>query len=636
MRRNARSWFIKVALAVISLVFIFFMGGGTRIGSGPSAVAVVDGDEISLADFQRAQLNNRAYYQDLYGDNLTPELLKALDIPSASLSRLVDTRLLVQEARRLGLMIPDETVRRAIRNIDAFERDGEFSPSIYKTVLQRQSLTPAAFEASMREELLVNQLRDIVSQGVHVSEEEAWEAYRTENSKITLSYIELKGSDFENAVELSEDDVRNFFEKNDERYRRPASAGIRYLAYSPDIFSSRTGVSQEEIEEYYELNRTSEFTQQEAVGARHILKRVPQDASDEKKTEIRKEIEAIAKRIADGEDFAELAKKHSDDATGTAGGDLGIFGRLKMVKPFEEAAFALEEGEVSDIVETRFGFHIIKVYERQPAGTRKLEEVREEIRKLLARRKAGDIAFDAAAACSAAVVDGATMEEVAAEDGLEIQTTPLLSRGDLIPGIGRAPDLVDAALALRKDKANISDPIKVGDTYYVVSLADQKQSYIPELADVREQVEEALRRKRGAEAALERADALLVDLQAGKKLDEVAAQASLEVKYTDPFNPSGNFVPGLGNVSGLKELAFQATEDGEALGRSFPHRGNAYVFVRKSFEEPDREDFDEVRDDRIEALRAQRELQAYTQFVKALKSNTEITYNPDLVQSVMP
>jgi peptidyl-prolyl cis-trans isomerase D len=635
MRRNARSWFIKIALGIICLVFVFFMGGGGQIGGGPAAVAVVDSTEISIADFQRAQLNNQAYYRDLYGDSLSPEMLDALDIPSASLSRLVDTTLMSQEAHRLNLLIPDETVRREIRGIDVFQRDGDFSPAQYRSVLQRQGLSPSAFEASMREEMLVNQLRDVVAQGVIVTEDDAWEKFQRGASEISLSFVQLKSSNFEDAVEVSEEDVELFFEEQGERWRRAESAGVNYLAYSPESFQGSAGVSEEEIEEYYLLNVDTEFTTEEQIGARHILKRVATDASDDDKAATRTAMEAVASKLADGADFEELAKTESEDSTASDGGDLGMFGRQKMVKPFENAAFALAEGEVSGITETRFGLHLIKVYKRQAPQERKLEDSRDEIRNKLAARKSTDIAFDKAAEASVAMVDGASMEEMAQADGLTIKSTPLLDRDQqIVPGVGRAPSFIEAALAL-ESKTEVSDPVKAGNTWYVLQLADQQASYVPELADVREEVEAEFRKRGASRLARERADKLLASARESN-LADAAKEASLEVGEAGPVRRDNNFIKGIGALPAVVEATFRTTADGELLPRSFVHRGNAYVLARGELSEASREDFDEVKEERLAELERGRSLEAYTAFVNYLKERASITYNPDLVASVRP
>ncbi len=633
MRRNARSWAISVALGVISLVFIFYMGGGARIGSGPQAVAKVDDTMITLNELERARVRNERRYREQMGGNLTADMLRALDLPSRTLNQMIDRTVLVHEAERVGLRVPDDTLRSAIQRVEAFQRNGAFSPGLYRVLLRQEGLTPAAFEQSMREDILVQQLLDPIRRGVHVTEEQAFEQYRRDNDKITLAYIAVSSSQFKDQVEIDEEGLTKFFEENAEQYRRPEQVRIRYVAYSPEAFEGKAEVTDEDIEEYYYLNAESEFSVPERVGARHILKKVPPDADEETRKAARAAIEAAAKRIAGGEDFAAVAREVSDDASAADGGDLGMFERGKMVKPFEEAAFALEEGQVSDIVESPFGFHIIQVYKHEKSGQKPIEEVRNEIAAKLAKEKAAEMAFDLAAADAADIADGAPLESLASERGLEIQTTPLLAKGDMVPGIGAAPTLIETALAL--DEGETSDPIHIGKSYYLVQVAERKPSYVPELSEVREQVENAYRRQLTANRARERAEELLEKLRSGAKIETVAAEAGLEVETTEPFDRRGAYIPGLGNLRGLKEAAFQTKADGEVLPRVFTYEGDAYVCVRSGYEEAERAEFEKVKDTYLERLRQQLEQSAVDAFVAQLKQHADISFNKTLVEQFL-
>ena len=298
MRRNARSWVVSVALGIISLVFVFYMGGGARIGSGPQAVAMVGDTQITMNELQRARTRNEQRYREQAGGKLTREMLRALDLPSMTLNQLIDRTVLVQEAERIGLRVPNDSLRMAIRQVPAFQRNGSFSPGVYKMLVRQQGLSAAGFEHSMREDILVQQLLDVIRRGVHISEDQAFEKYRRENDKISLRYIDVPSSAFRDKVTIDEEALTAFFDENSEQYRRPEQVRIRYAAYAPDAFVAQTTVDDEAIEEYYYLNSDREFTSSERVGARHILKKVAPDADEQTKAAARAALEAIAKRIA--------------------------------------------------------------------------------------------------------------------------------------------------------------------------------------------------------------------------------------------------------------------------------------------------------------------------------------------------
>lgn len=627
MRRNARSWGIKVALGAIVLTFIFFMGGGGQIGAGPSALATVGDLEISRMDFELARSRNENYFRNQFQGQMNEQMLKALDIPSMTLRQLVDGATLRVEATRLGLMVPDDAVRDTLLRVSAFQRDGSFSPTLYRQTLQAQGLSPSTFEESVRRELLESQMADIVRRGAYVSEDEAWETYNRENRKITLSYVAVDSDPFELTVVTDEEGLQTFFEAKQEEYRRPASMRVRYLGYRVADAAKTVEVSEDEIVEYYELHKSSEFDRAEEVAARHILKRVDKDADEAAKKAAREAIEAVAAKIADGADFAETAEAESDDPGSAAkGGDLGSFGRGRMVPPFDAAAFSMEVGEVSDVVETDFGFHIIQVYDKQAAGVKPLEEVRDYIRDRIAENLAVDLVFERSAEDAAAIAEGSSLETIAEERGTKVEETPMFSDGDVVPGIGAAPAFVATAAALA-DVGATSDVVKVGRDYYILSLAERKDSYIPPLAEVREEVEKAYRAEKALDLARERADELLAELKSGRSLDDVAAEGGLEVSQTEPITESSQVVGSLGAVSGLADVAFRTTADGEPLARSFAIGAKAYVFVRTSLEEAEREEFETAKKETIDRLRTQRQQEALDEFVRALKEKQQIVYN---------
>src|SRR4029079_739555 len=222
-----------------------------------------------------------------------------------------------------------------------------------------------------------------------------------------------------------------------------------YLAYTPKAFAGQAPVTDEAIEEYYVLNE-DEFKTEETVSARHILKKVDSDADENAKAAARDAITKVKARIDAGEDFAKVAEEESqDEGSAKNGGDLGSFGRGKMVQPFEDAAFALQPGQTSDIVESPFGFHLIQVYDHKAAGTRSLADVHDEIAHELTDKAAAERAFDLAASDAAELTaKHADLEKIAGDRSLEIKTTDMISKGAIVPDVGPDPAFVEGALAL--------------------------------------------------------------------------------------------------------------------------------------------------------------------------------------------
>ncbi len=628
MRRNARSWAVKAALSIIVAVFILFMGKGYMIGKGQGAIATVGKIQVTLPEFQLAKARNETYFRNQFQGQMNDQLLKALDIPSMTLRQLVDGAALRGEAQRLGLNITDEAVRDSLRRIDAFQRGGVFSPTVYKEVVRSQGMSTGMFEESVRRDMLGSQLADIIRRGTHVSEDEAYQEYLRLNRKMTLAYLELDTMPLAEQVVVDEAALNKFFGEHNENYRRPESVSVRYIAYKVSDYAAKTTVSDEEISDYYDVHKNAEFSREEQVAARHILKRVAEDADEATKKAARDAIDAVAARLAAGEDFETVAKAESQDpGSASKGGDLGFFGRGRMVPAFEKAAFSLERGKVSDVFESDFGFHVLQVYDKKPAGTATLDEVKGEIRTKIAEQKASDKVFEDAAADAAGLADGAKFDTLAQERGVKIEETPLLSKGAIIPGVGDAPAFFQAADALEKPGDSDSQPVKVGRDYYVISLGSRKDSYIPQFAEARDAVEKDYRKEQGLDAGRKRADEWLAAAKSGTSLEQIAQQNQLEVKKSESFTADAKVVGGLGAIAGLGEVAFKTAKDGEPLARTFVSGNKGYVFARDSVSEGTRDDFDQQKDEMFTQLRKQREQAALDEFIRDLKEKAKISYN---------
>lgn len=627
MRRNARSFGIKVALGVISLVFVFFMGGGGQIGAGPRALATVGDIEVTRQEYELAQRRNESYFRQQFQGQINAEMLKSLNIPKMTLDQLIDGAALRSEAERLGLSVTPDAIRDQLRRVPSFQSNGQFSPNLYRDTLRSQGMTPGAFEETVRQDLLEAQLADIIRRGAHASEDQAWDAYQRANRKMKLSYVAIDAEPLEAGVSLDEAALTAYYENKQENWRRPPSVKVRALAYKVPDTAAKIEVSDFELNEYYELNKNTEFQSQEQVGARHILKKVDKDAGDDAKAAARAAIDAIAKQLADGGDFEAIAEAESEDPGSAAkGGDLGLFGRGEMVPPFDAAAFTLEVGKTSDVVETDFGYHIIRVYEKVEAGVSPFDKVKDQIKTTLATRAAIDRVFDDSAEDAAKIADGATLESVATARGVAIEELPLFSQGDVVPGIGQAPAFLEASFLLA-NPGDVSQPAKVGNDYYLIELVERKDSTIPTLDEVRTEIDAALRTEKAIDLARERADELLAEVKAGATLAQIAQRNGLTVETAEDVGGNASFVKGVGAVQGLAEVASSATKDGEPLSRSFVSGGKAFLFVRDSVTEASRESFDAVKDDEITRLKTAREQEALQEFIRSLKEKEEITFD---------
>ena len=381
IRANAQSWGVKLAFGIIIIVFVFW---GIGSFTGPKGyVATVNDMHITEIEFQKVygsmEQNLRASYPDL-----TPELLKGLQLEQQVLQRLVMKKLLESEAERIGLEISPYELRLAVQDMPYFlNKDGKFDKDEYLRVLKASGLTPAQFESGLREDMLPEKLQELLTAGAWGSPEEARLRYMYERQKRSVDYILFPLADYIAASAPSDAEIQTAYEARAAQYALPARVKLQYVLLDPEKMADPSAISEEALSAAYET-RKAQFADPEKVHARHILIRVGEGAPEAEVKKAEKSAGDIAAKIRGGEDFIEAAKKYGQDPSAAQGGDLDFFTREQMVKPFADAAFSLAAGELSAPVRTQFGFHLIKVEEKQAAKQRTLDEVKDELRAALA------------------------------------------------------------------------------------------------------------------------------------------------------------------------------------------------------------------------------------------------------------
>ena len=633
MRRRARSSIIKVLFSIIVLVFIFWGVGGPVSGNRPDVVASVDGQTISYKDFQRAYGNVKASYREAYKDRLTPDILKMLDLKGQTLDQLINSRLMVNEAQRLGFSVDDGEMRQAIATMPVFQTEGKFNQAQYLRVLRFYQASPNEFEEEQRTQLLSKKLQSLIDSAARVTDDEVQELYRLAAEKVNLSFVSVGSADLLSQVATDKTAVEEFYNTHRESFRQPERVRFVYVAYPATHFASQAKISDQEIEDFYNDNKETRFTTTERIHARHILFSVPSDASAEDRAKIRETASDILTRARSGEDFATLAKAYSQDtATAPQGGDLGTFAHGRMVKAFDEAAFKLQAGEISDLVESLFGFHIIKVEEVLPEQARPLDEVKAEIRQELAQEHARDLAHQRAQEDRSQVQNGTPLTEVAQAAGLTVVETPLVARDETLADLGRQPALIEAAFNLSSQQ--VSEPIQVQDAWYLVSPQEKVASTIPDFATVADEAEKRWRSEKAEQLAQEKANAILARVKETKDLAAVAAQEHVKVEETGAFTRQGSYIPKIGSLPDLKTAAFRLTSDAPVVPQTYLWGGNAFVVVLKEQIPPNPQEFDKQKAVIREGLLKRKQDAAVDELVRYLKQRATITYNQDAVQKI--
>lgn len=636
IRTKQKSIIVRIIFWVIIAAFVgtvfLVWGRGSDTGSQPGNVALkINDTSVSFDEYQSTYSNLYNLYRSIYSDSFTPQLEKQLNLPQQTLDQLINQALLAQEAEKSGLEVTKDELIKAIAATPAFQNNGVFNRDRYLQILAYERMTPEQYEAGQRSQLLVTKLRNQLEQGLAVTPEEIEAAYRDENDKINLNFVRLLPASFENKVSVTPEALRDFFGEHQEEFRQPEKVALRYLQFdAADYVKELTLFSDEEMERYYRRN-LDKFEIIEQAKASHILVKVAKDADDATKAERRTFAESLLKQLNEGKDFATLARANSDDPGSAAkGGDLGYFQRGTMVKPFENAVFALKPGDISELVETDFGFHIIKLEEYIEPGVKTLAESVDQIKAGLQQEKSRQLAFEKAMDAYNINRKTGDLDQAAKTSNLKIKETGLFDRTEAIDGIGRVEEINAAAFALKAGE--LARPVQTDTGVFLFALKERQESTIPEFEQVRGAVEAAYRKQQATELARSAAEELLTKVQTEKSLTKTAQAAGYQLEETGLFSRSyGAFVPRIGSSQELADAAFVLTEEAP-LGAQFFKQGEGYVLISlKQTEKADLAVLDATEKKKIEdRLLAQKKEDAISEKLKTLRDSAQISIDPTL------
>lgn len=616
LRDNLKSfsWVLWATIFVLFILVFFEWGGYNEQQQGNDPVAATVGNEvISMSEFQNTYQNLERTYQQLYGDRFDRDLIRQF-LPKQALDQLINRKILLMEADKIGLKAVDSEIQSAILEVPYFQdEDGRFvGTEEYLQRLRSIRMTADEFEASIREDVILNKLDNVLAQTLHVSDADVEEAYRENAEKAKIRFVQQLTSEFTD-IRADDAEVQAYFAEHSVDYALPEQRVANYILV--DTVSLRQqlneDVSDEELQAYYN-DHAEEFTNEEQVRARHILLKTTPDRDEES---TRAELEAIRQRIEGGENFAALAGDLSEDeGSATRGGDLGYFGRNQMVKPFEDAAFGAATGDLVGPIQSDFGFHLIQVEDRREGGLQPFDEVRARV---LARVVGEQVVVRAEAKGQEVArhieSEGLTSEEAlqayAESEGLTWTTTDPFAENDNITGIGRAPDFNAAIFGLKLQET--TQAIQVPRGWAVGQLKEILPPRTPELAEVRDRVQIAADQEKRKTAAKESLETMKASLESGEDFAALAETAGLQVQESTEFGRFGS-VAGLGTNRALIDHAL-ASDVGAWGGPVETAQGAVLYQVteRKTF---DATEFGEQKD----ALRDQQEQQQLQQIKQSM------------------
>jgi peptidyl-prolyl cis-trans isomerase D len=631
--RQHKNW-LKWSLILVCLAFVvfyipdFLRGTGADAASGDT-VAQIEGQAITAGEFRRLYQAQLQAYRSAYGSQMNEQLLKQLGVEQQILQQMVDERASLAEANRLKIRVGDEEVRQRILSIPAFQENGQFIGEQRYTQLllsQRPPMTAAEFEENLRRTLIVDKLRASLTDWMSLTDKEVDQEYRRRNDKVKLALVSITADAFRSQATAADAELSPYFDAHQADFRIPEKRRIRYLLVDVDAIRTKTVVPPADIERAYNAN-IEQYSTPEQIRASHVLLKT--EGKDDAAVKTR--AEELLKQARAGADFADLAKKNSEDeGSAKNGGDLDYFRRGRMVPEFEQVAFSLEPGQISDPVKTSFGYHIIKLVDKKPGTTRPLAEVRQQISDQLTTERAQAQAADTAQRLASEISKPADLDKVAKARGLVVQESSFFARDEPTLALGTSPEA--AARVFQMSQGEVEGPLQTSRGYAFVTLIGKQDSYIPKLDEVKERVREDVVKQKARELSRQKASEIAAKLKAAPDFDKAAKAAGFEPKTTELITRDSP-LPDLGVAPAVEEAAFKLPV-GATSDPILTDFGTAVVKVLEK-QEVSAPDLAKAKDKFRDELLNDRRNRFFSAYMVKAKQRMKIEVNRETLQRVV-
>ncbi len=620
---------IILGLIIVSMVITLIPGlmNGTSGGDTPDAIASVGGQSISIVDFQQE------FDQTTRNQAIPPMLRGAYS--KQVLDQMIFQRALEFEADRLGMRVtPEEQKQRIMELLPTAWSGSTWLKDRYSNEVQTKfGMTVEQFEGLLRDEMLTEKFREMVTDGVTVSPQEIAQEFLWRNDKVKIDYALIKPADLAASIHPSDADLSSWFAKNAGRYQVPERRSARYALLDISKLRAATQVSDDSLRAYYK-EHIDEYKVENRAHVEHILFKTV-GKTDAEVAEIHQKAEDVLKQARHGANFEDLAKKYSeDDGTKPKGGDLGWIVDGQTVPEFQQAAFSVPKGTISDLVKTQYGFHIIKVLDRETAHTRTFDEVRDSILQPVLDLKVSAEANNVSDQMASAVrqSDRQSLDDLAGKFHLEVGETSPVAVSDPILPLGTSPELHQALFGLHAGE--LSRPIQIESGFVILTVKGIVPAHQGTLAEVHDRVLADYQHEKSVELASSRAAELSKRAQGGEDFAKAAKSLDLTVKTSDSFARAGS-IPDVGSAKQLA-AAFRMTV-GQVSGPTQSGE-NWIVFRAAAHDQAKTEDLAKQKDDIQQQLLQTKQNAAFDAFhtalIDRLKKEGKLTINADAMNRV--
>jgi len=574
MRRH-RDW-LKWSLGLVCVAFVLFYIPDFLQGTGADAassdtLARIEGQKITGNEFRRAYQAQLQAYRSAYGGQMSEQLLKQLGVENQILQQMVDERAALAEADRLGIKVSDEEVRQRILATPAFQENGAFiGETRYQQLLrmQRPPMTASEFEDNVRRSLAVDKLRSSVTDWLSIADKDLEGEYRRRNDKVKLAVVGITADTFRPQVTATDAEVSTYFDAHKDDFKIPEKRKIKYLLIDIDQLRSKITIPAADVQQAYNTN-IEQYSTPEQVRASHILLKT--EGKDD--ATVKAKAEDLLKKAKGGADFAELAKANSEDESNAKnGGDLDFFGRGRMVPEFDQVAFQMQPGQISDVVKTQYGYHIIKLTDKKAAATRPIDEVRQQLSDQLSYERAQTQAQQIATEIEKEIKKPADLDRVAKARGLNVLESGFFAREEPIMGLGPAPEAAARAFDMKQDE--VAGPLRASRGVIFQTMTAKQDPYVPKVDEVKDRVRDEVLKQKARDVSKQKAAEIAAKLKGAPDFEKAAKAAGVEAKTTDLI-AAGAPIPDLGVAPAVEEAAFKlpvgavsdpiATDNGSAV-----------------------------------------------------------------------
>jgi peptidyl-prolyl cis-trans isomerase D len=613
------------------------IGSSLGIGAPPAGVLASIGDQtVTVPEVQREA---KAMIRQQFPKGGPQASMLLPYFASQAAEQLINEKALVAEAHRMGLRVGDDELRDELQHGQLGSMlfpDGKFvGQEEYENFVQRNDLTVPQFEGLEKDFILVRKLRALVSSSAFVGDTEVRDEFNRRNTKVKFEYAVITQADILKGLHPTDEELKAFYERNKATYNNsiPEKRQIKYVVVDSAKIATTTNVTDQDLQAYYDQHR-DEYRVPEQVKVSHILIKTPLPAPGAKEDEkaiadARAKAEGVLKELKAGGDFAKLAEKYSDDpGSAKSGGDLGWIGRGRTVPEFEKAAFSLGKGQTSDLVKSSYGFHIIRVEDKQEAHLKTLAEVKSEIEEKVKQQKTARATETAAnALLSQARTDG--FDKSAAAKGQAAVATEFFSRTDHLPGLAANPQFMDAVFN-EADKAP-PDVVQVPQGYVVFQLLAIKPPATPTFEEIRSRVESEFKNERAAFLLQQKTQELSDRAKAAHDLKKAAKDLGATVKTSDLVPPDGQ-VPDIGSMTSAS--AIFSLKPGDISG-PITAGGNGVVAQLLEKQIPTDQEFVAKKDEIRQSLLEAKQNDLFGLFVANLRKDMEKSHRLKVNQEEM-